>query len=414
MKYEFRSDISEEEYDNFVLNFPSTSFMQTSSWAKVKRAWKSYYVGIYQNKKLVCAAMILERNLFLGKKLFYIPRGFVIDYLNNKLLKEFVNNLKKFAKNKGAIDIKIDPFICFSEENIQTIKKKKEVKIRKAFSLDTEKIDSSLRAVGFKHAGYKKEVNAYIQPRYTMAISLRDADDNFYDKEGLRRTFPKNTRNYIGAYQGARGVEFSYSKDKNDVLKLVEVLNCTEERQHIKLRNEDYFKSIMERFPNNAVLFFARINIDKYLNFLKKDMETNESKKEFCEKQIKEAEEIKKEYGNKPLAGATIVMMPTCNSGIKTASFLYAGTNTKILPSLKITNGLMFYRLCYCLDNGCDYCDLGGIDGSLEDHLSTFKSKFNPNVLELVGEYDLIISDFWYFLFNSAMGLRKFIRKLKK
>ena len=42
----------------------------------------------------------------------------------------------------------------------------------------------------------------------------------------------------------------------------------------------------------------------------------------------------KEEYGNKPLAGATIVMMPICQNGIKTASFLYAGTNTNILPSL--------------------------------------------------------------------------------
>ena len=70
----------------------------------------------------------------------------------------------------------------------------------------------------------------------------------------------------------------------------------------------------------------------------------------------------------------------------------------------------MFYRLCYCLDKFCDYCDLGGIDGSFEDHLSTFKSKFNPNVLELVGEYDLIINKFWYKVFNMLMSIRKFIR----
>ena len=166
----------------------------------------------------------------------------------------------------------------------------------------------------------------------------------------------------------------------------------------------------MECFPDNAVLFFARVNIDKYIKFLKEDMKKNENKKEFCEKQIKEAENVKKEFGPKPLAGATIVMMPTCDNGTKVASFLYAGTNTKILPSLKITNGLMFYRLCYCLDNGCDYCDLGGIDGSLEDHLSTFKSKFNPNVLELVGEFDLVISKLWYLLFNLGMKTLKFIR----
>ena len=226
----------------------------------------------------------------------------------------------------------------------------------------------------------------------------------------MRRTFPKNTRNYIGSYQDVRGVEFSFSKNKDDVSKLVSVLKHTEKRQHIALRNESYFKKVMECFPDNAVLFFANINIDKYISFLEEDVIKNPNKKEFCDKQKAEALEVKEKYGNNPLVGATIVMMPVNEKGIKTASFLYAGTNTEILPSLKVTNGLMYYRLCYALDNGCDYCDLGGVDGSLNDHLTTFKSKFNPDVVELVGEFNLVISKFWFGMFNIAMRTLKFIR----
>lgn len=410
MKYVFKDNIKKEEYDDFVKNFPSTTFMQTSSWSLVKTAWESSFVGMYDNEKLVCAAMILKRKLFLNKKLFYIPRGFVIDYKDKKLLESFTENLRDYAKKNGGIDIKIDPFICFSEDNIQNIRKNKGIEVRKSFIKDTKEIVSNLEKVGFVHGGYKREVNAYIQPRYTMVISLKDKDENLYEKEALRRTFPKNTRNYIGTYQEERGVEFSYSKNKDDVKYLISVLKETEKRQHISLRSENYFKNLMDSFPDNAVLFFAHVNIDKYIKFLEKDMKEHENKKDFCLNQIEEAKKVKEKYGNRPLAGATIVMMPTCNNGIKTASFLYAGTNTNILPSLKITNGLMFYRLCYCLDNGCDYCDLGGVDGSLEDHLSTFKSKFNPNVLELVGEYDLVISKVWYGLFNLGLKTLKFIR----
>ena len=410
MKYVFKDNIKKEEYDDFVKNFPSTTFMQTSSWSLVKTAWESSFVGMYDNEKLVCAAMILKRKLFLNKKLFYIPRGFVIDYKDKKLLESFTENLRDYAKKNGGIDIKIDPFICFSEDNIQNIRKNKGIEVRKSFTKDTKEIVSNLEKVGFVHGGYKREVNAYIQPRYTMVISLKEKDENLYEKEAFRRTFPKNTRNYIGTYQEERGVEFSYSKNKDDVKYLISVLKETEKRQHISLRSENYFKNLMDSFPDNAVLFFAHVNIDKYIKFLEKDMKEHENKKDFCLNQIEEAKKVKEKYGNRPLAGATIVMMPTCNNGIKTASFLYAGTNTNILPSLKITNGLMFYRLCYCLDNGCDYCDLGGVDGSLEDHLSTFKSKFNPNVLELVGEYDLVISKVWYGLFNLGLKTLKFIR----
>ena len=408
MKYEFKSNINKEEYDSFVKKFPSTSFMQTSSWADVKTAWGHDFVGLYDKDKLVCAAMILKRNLFLGKKLFYIPRGLVIDYKDKNILETFVLELKKYAKKNNAIDIKIDPFICFSEDNIQNIKKNKGIEIRKSFTNDTGEIVNNLKSLGFIHGGYKKEVNAYIQPRYTMVISLKDVEGNLLDKETLRRSFPKNTRNYIGKYQEDRGVEFSYSTNKKDVKELVNMLHCTEERQHIALRSENYFKKVMECFPDNAVLFFARVDIDKYIEFLNKDMKENGNKKEFCEKQLEEAKKVKEEFGNKPLAGATIVMTPTCEDGIKVASFLYAGTNTKILPSLKITNGLMFYRLSYCLDKKYDYCDLGGIDGSLEDHLAAFKSKFNPEVFELLGEYDLVISKFWNGLFNLAVKTLKF------
>ena len=410
MKYTFKKNIDEKEFDNFVRNMNSTSFMQTSSWGYVKKNWEHDFVGMYDNTKLVATALVLKRKLFFNKKLLYIPRGFVIDYDNKKLLKEFVSSLKEYAKQNNCIDIKIDPYLCFSEDNIQNIKKNKGIKVNTYFLDNTTKIVKLLDELGFKHGGFKKEVNSYIQPRYTMAINLKDTDNKMYDKEELRYTFPKNTRNYIGKYQEERGVTFSYSKDINDVNKLVEVLKMTEKRQHVALRSEEYFVNLMNNFKKDTVLFFAHVNIDKYIDFLKKDMKDNKSKEEFCKKQINEALSIKEKYGNNPLAGATIVMMPTCKKGTKVASFLYAGTNTEILPSLKITNGLMFYRLCYCMENGVDYCDLGGVDGSLEDHLSVFKSKFNPNVLELVGEYDLVISKFWNSMFNLAMKVLKYIR----
>lgn len=191
MKCQFKTGIDEKEFNLFVKNFPSASFMQTTNWAKVKTAWDHDFVGLYEGKKLVCTAMILKRNLFFGKKLFYIPRGFVIDYLNKDLLKEFVFELKEYAKKDGAISIKIDPFICFSEDNIQNIKKNKGIGTRKSFVNNTKEIVANLEELGFKHGGYKKEVNAYIQPRYTFAISLKDINEKTYDKEALRRTFPK-------------------------------------------------------------------------------------------------------------------------------------------------------------------------------------------------------------------------------
>lgn len=415
MKYTFIEGLTKKEYDQFAVNFPSTSFMQMSGWSEVKKYWKSDFVGMSKDGKLICAAMILKRSFFFGIQLLYVPRGFIIDYKNLELLRSFTESLKKYAKKQKAFCLKIDPFICFNEENIQVIKKKKKIQTYKAYSQFTEEITTNLIKVGYVHRGYRKEVNAYIQPRYTMAIPLKDDKGNVYDKEALRKTFPRNTRNYIGKYHEERGIEFSVSKNVKDIDDLVKLLKMTESRQHVSLRNQEYFKQMMESFPDQIVLFFAKVNIAKYIDFLNKDMKEHEDKKDFCMKQISEAEKIRKEYGDIPIAAASIVMLPTCRTGTKTASFLYAGTDTDILPSLKITNGLMYYRLCYCLDMGCDYCDLGGVDGSLEDHLSTFKSKFNPNVLELVGEYDLVVHGVINFMFVKGIAVFKYIRsKLKR
>ena len=67
MKYVFKDNIDVKEYDDFVKNFPSTMFMQLSSWSLVKTSWESSFVGMYNDDKLVCVAMILKRKLFLNK-----------------------------------------------------------------------------------------------------------------------------------------------------------------------------------------------------------------------------------------------------------------------------------------------------------------------------------------------------------
>ena len=98
MKYIFKTNIDKKEFDNFVENYPSTSFMQTTKWSQVKKSWNPDYVGLYEKDKLICTAMVLKRKLFLNKYLLYIPRGFVIDYTDKKLLNVFIDELKNMLK----------------------------------------------------------------------------------------------------------------------------------------------------------------------------------------------------------------------------------------------------------------------------------------------------------------------------
>ena len=61
---------------------------------------------------------------------------------------------------------------------------------------------------------------------------------------------------------------------------------------------------------------------------------------------------------------------------------------------------------------------LGGISGNFnKDHplygLYTFKRGFGGVVEELIGEFDLVISPFYYFLYNRSLKIYNFIKKLK-
>jgi serine/alanine adding enzyme len=66
------------------------------------------------------------------------------------------------------------------------------------------------------------------------------------------------------------------------------------------------------------------------------------------------------------------------------------------------------------LNNEYDYCDLEGVDGTLDDHLTKTKAKYNPVLLEFVGEFDLSINKFWYFIFSKfSVQLKKLYRMIK-
>ena len=50
---------------------------------------------------------------------FYCPRGYVLDYENEKLLKDMTEEIIKFAKSKKAIFVKIDPDLIYKDKNYQ-------------------------------------------------------------------------------------------------------------------------------------------------------------------------------------------------------------------------------------------------------------------------------------------------------
>ena len=79
---EFR-ELTCEEFKKIEKKQKKYNFYQTVSWANVKKTtgWESYYVGVFDGKKNLGIALLLAKKI-LNKKMFYIPRGPLLDYDN--------------------------------------------------------------------------------------------------------------------------------------------------------------------------------------------------------------------------------------------------------------------------------------------------------------------------------------------
>ena len=112
---------------------------------------------------------------------------------------------------------------------------------------------------------------------------------------------------------------------------------------------------------------------------------------------------------------ASVVIIPDPQAKLNIAEYLYAGSDLSVLSTLCASVGLIYAGVCDSIDAGCDYFNLGGVDGSFEDHLSKFKIKFVPHIFEYVGEFDMPVDKVMYLGFEKLLPMaKKAIKKIKK
>ena len=396
--YTFTSNLDKKEYNKFVENYSMVSFMQEYEWANVKTNWDSLHCGLYKDKKLIGVCLILIKKIFKNIKFFYIPRGYLIDYNNFDDLNEMTLNIKKIAKKNGAYIVKIDPNFCISDNSF------KEENIEHNYSKDYEIKHRNLIKLGYKHCGINKEMGKNFQPQYNVFTPMCDINSNILTSDEILKKYNR-IKSYIGNYHEKRGVSFEITNDINRIDDFVNLLKQTEKKQNINLRNKDYFVKIMENFKKQAYLVFGNIDLNKYLNFLKNNNSNIEA--------INEVEELIRENGDKMILSTALILLPKNKKGIRTSEYLYAG-NSLSLTKLHVSVGLVFEIIKFCIDNNCHYCNLGGVDGNLNDHLTTFKQRFNGRIMEFAGEYDLPISYLYTPIKIFYPILLKIYKKIKR
>lgn len=397
--YRFSNQISKEENDAFVTKHPLCNLLQSSSWADIKQNWDSIYTGVYENEVLVGTALVLVKRLPLGFTMFYIPRGPVMDFENIDLLKFYFTELKKLAKTYRCLFIKMDPgIICNSIHiNNETSEEKNIVSIL-----------NNMKNAGAIHTGFSKDMHDTIQPRFNAVVY-----PNFFDDEQL----PKRCKKMLKIAEKKKVNIQIYGKERLD--DFANVMKATTQRKQISLRDKEYFEKLLDTYKDDAFLVLASLNLKQMCEELEERYEKNKKDLENCkENQVKklftlqeldasltrdlnEIREFMEKDGDEVIIAGTLSIVYGSTSEI-----LYAGMDSRykryMAPYITWKKTIET-----CFEKGCTWSNMGGVDGSLKDGLTTFKSNFNPVINEFIGEFDIPVNRLFYSLAIFAMNTRK-------
>ncbi|WP_086349415.1 aminoacyltransferase [Candidatus Enterococcus clewellii] len=397
--YEFKIGVSPAEHDAFVEKHPLCNLLQSSSWAKVKDNWGSEIVGVYQEGKLVASSLVLIRPLPAGFAFLYTPRGPIMDYTDKELVDFFMEQLKKFGKKKRAVFVKMDPTVIYKDILIDREERK---------NPEAQMIIDNITSSGAKYQGLTMEMSATIQPRFQA---------NIYKEDFSEEQLSKSTKKMLKQAQ-KKGVVVRQG-GKELVPAFAEMIKLTTERQQILLRSADYFEKLMDIYPEQSFIMLAEVDLKARYEETKTrheknkqdmaNLKENQVKKrhnleelEFSlTRELAELEESMKKSGDKAIvAGALAVTFGT------TSEILYAGMDEhykRYMPAYLT----WFEAINECFERGCESCNMGGLEGSLNDGLIKFKSNFNPTINEFIGEFDLPANMLLFKLSEFAYKLKK-------
>lgn len=419
MKYIFKADISVEEFNSFVKSHSFAPITQTEAWGKLKIDWEKRFCGIFNEDGEICGGvLLLIRNLAPMFKLAYCPRGPIFDLSDSEIFDVFMDGIKNFAKNNGIYSVKIDPPVPM---NI-TFPEMEESEYFTPFNFDNdEKAKNYIFSSGFSHKGFSLVLNDYIQPRFNMIVPLAKRDWKPLTTAELKKHFKSCERKFMGSFASSRGMFFEEAELNDENIELFAlIMKSTGERQGIFLRNKEYFKRLLTSFNGNAKLYFIKTDVDVYIKYLTDRMasETDDVKSKTMEL-LAEAESVKANRGQIiPLSGS-IVVMPPNEAGIRMAEYLYAGSDLSVLNQFNASDIMLIEIMKLLANQNVQLLNLGGVEGTLDDGLYSFKSKFNPILAEYIGEFDLVVNKFKYNIVEknlpwAARIYRRFVSIIKK
>lgn len=404
MKYTFTVDISKAEHDAFVETHEYCNLLQSASWARVKDNWKSVLAGVRDDHhQLVASSLVLIKQLPLGFTMYYLPKGPVMDFHNKDIMKAYFDGLKQYSRKDHCIFIKVDPGIHINDY--------KSTEYNTDQYPETKEYMDNFQFVNGRHQGFSMHIGDTIQPRF---------QSNVYRSDDFEAQLPRHTRRLIKDAV-KRNVEIEMG-GKNFVDEFSRLVSLTEERKGVHLRGASYFQKLCEAYPADTKIFLAGVDLEAlYQEYLKKHEEVKKEIENCPEnavkkmrrlqdmerslnKDVKEFRDIFEEMGQ--VRGKIYIAGVLSIRYGHTCEMLYAGMDQrfkKFMPQYKI----YVENMKWAFENGCKTCNMGGVEGSLDDGLTKFKDNFNPLINEFIGEFDIPVNKLLYPMFHFMYNYMK-------
>lgn len=417
-------ELTTEEFIEFSKNYPYSLFFQSPYWIEIKKDnnWTGHIVGMKDNGKIVAATILLMKNIkIINKKMIYAPRGFLLDYNDYELLTVFTKELKAYLSKQNTLFLKINPYIKYQEHDIDG---------NVIPDTKNDKLLDHLEELGFKHQGFyiTMDEKKDLEPRWLSVLDLNNkkADELFKEMRTTTRWSIRNSeKNCLNIIECKR----------EDLKEFKSLMKHTADRREFIDRPLSYYEKIYDVLSKNNLVkvLLVEINFKDLLdktkteyNELKERIERikDNPKKEGQLKELKNEEEsfkkritdlkiYKDKYGDtKIIAGGLYMLYGRQLVYLLGASYKdFMKYNSQYLLQWKMIN--------YAIDNNYQTFNFYGIDGDFNKDsksfgLFDFKRGFGSEVVELIGEFDLIINKPAYNIYKLAFKLYKLLKNIKK
>lgn len=368
---------------NYVISkLPNPHFLQTYEWGQVKAkyGWEPIYLvwdheGKMKEERVVdhlssflfppsAAALILKRQIlrkgFAARlSVLYSPKGPLLDWSNEVLRTRVLKDLQSFAKNQGAIFLKIDPDIVLgtgvahSEEDVP--------------DSTGQAVVSEMKRLGWEYSSDQ------IQFRNTVLIDLSPTEDQI-----LARMKQKTRYNVRLAEK--KGVTLRVGT-LNDLPMLYKMYAETSIRDGFVIRDEGYYQTVWKLFMAGNPSQFSNSPITDYPSLF--------------------AEALIAEVNSEPVAAIFVFYFAG------RAYYVY-GMSRDMHREKMPTYLLQWEAMKRAKANGCTVYDLWGAPEVFDESDSMwgvyrFKEGLGGRVVRTLGAWDFAPSPLWYKMYSEII-----------